>query len=125
MTAFSNYAEDKVMDFLFNNQAALGVTTMYVQLHTGNPGEDCTSNVATETTRDSFTVAASSGGAVSNEATIEWTSYPAAETISHISIWDAGAAGNPLMYGALTSSKTMGIGDTLQILTGELDLAAQ
>ena len=113
------------MDFLLNNQAALGITTGYVKLHLGDPGEDATSNAAAETTRKAFTVAASSGGVVSNEAAITWTLYPAAETDSHISIWDAAAASNPFMKGALTASKTMAIGDTLSILTGELDLAAQ
>jgi hypothetical protein len=123
VAAFTNYAEDKIMDFLFNNGAALGITTAYVKLHLGAPGEDATANAATETTRKAFTVAASSGGVVSNEAAITWTSYPAAETVSHISIWDAAAAGNPLMHGALTASKVMAIGDTLDIAIGELDLS--
>lgn len=125
MSAYTNYAEDKVQDFLFNNGSALGITTMYVKWHIGDPGEDATSNAAAATTRVAFTVAASSGGVVSNEAAITQTSYPAAETVSHVSIWDALTSGNPMMKGALTASKIMAIGDTLDIAIGALTLAAQ
>jgi hypothetical protein len=121
-SALTNYAENKVGDFLFNNQAALAITTAYVKLHLGDPGEDATGNAAAETTRKAFTVPAFSSGTASNEADIDWTSYPSGETVSHISIWDAASSGNPFMYGALAASKSPQTGDTLRIPTGDLDL---
>jgi hypothetical protein len=47
--SISNYAENKFLDTLRNQSFA--VTTVYAQLHTGDPGEDGTANVASETTR--------------------------------------------------------------------------
>jgi hypothetical protein len=48
--------------------------------------------------------------------TLSWSSWSAGtETISHISIWDNVSAGNVLWTGALSSSKTVNNGDTLNI----------
>ncbi len=122
LSALTNYAENKVGDFLFNNQAALGITTAYVKLHLGDPGEDATGNAAATTTRTGFTVPAFASGTASNEAAITWASLANAETLSHVSIWDASSAGNPFMYGALTASRTVAVGDTFEIPIGDLDL---
>jgi hypothetical protein len=63
----ANYAENKILDALFNN-VSLAVATPYIKLHIGDPGEDCTANAAVETTRKlvSFGVAAS--GQVASDA---------------------------------------------------------
>lgn len=122
MSAMSDYLENALLDLVFNGTAFTALSTVYVKLHTGAPGEAGTANAATETTRKAMTTGAASGGTTSNDAAITWTSYPAAETVSHISIWDNVSAGNCLLTGALTASKTMAIGDTLDIAIGELDV---
>ena len=58
--SLSNFAENEIADWIAGNGAPSAVTTCYVQLHTGDPGEDGTANVSAETTR----VAASFGAAV-------------------------------------------------------------
>lgn len=121
--SFSNYSEDKILDHVFGGTAFTAPSAWYVKLHTGDPGEAGTANAATETTRKSVTSwAASSGGSKASSAAVSWTSYPAAETITHVSIWDASTSGNCLGSGALTASKTLAIGDTLTINSGSITI---
>ena len=51
---------NEVLDTIRNQSFA--VTTAYIALHTGDPGEDGTANAASETTRQSLTWSAASGG---------------------------------------------------------------
>lgn len=120
--SIANYAEDKLLDTLRNQSFAVAAT--YVKLHTGDPGEACTSNAAAEVTRQSVTWSAASGGSMASSNTPQWTSYPSAETVSHISIWDTSTtnAGNALWYGALSASKSMQTGDTLTLTSLTLSL---
>lgn len=121
--SIANYLETKILDLVFNGTAYSGQSTVYVKLHTGDPGEDCTGNAATETTRAAATFAAASGGTISNDAAVTWTNVSTGETYSHISLWDASTAGNALWSGALAASKTVNAGDTFQIAIGDLDVA--
>lgn len=126
--SISDFLEQTILDLVFNGTAYSGQSTVYVKLHIGDPGEACTSNPATHTTRIAATFGAASGGAISNDALIEWTGVDtgapgSTETISHISLWDAAAAGNALWYGALTQSKVVNDGDTFRIASGDLDIS--
>lgn len=120
--SLSDYLENKLLDHL-RGVSYTAPSGLYVKLHTGDPGEAGTGNAAGETTRQQATFAAASGGAMTTSGTVTWTNVAAAETISHISIWDASTAGNCLGSGALSASKTVAIGDTLQLtaITWSLD----
>lgn len=120
--SISNYAENAILDAIGNN-TSLAVAQCYTKLHTGDPGETGTSNAAGETTRKSTSFAAASGGSMATDADLTWTSVSTAETISHVSIWDASSNGNCLWTGALTASKTVAVGDTFQISSGSLTLS--
>lgn len=115
-----NYAEKAMLDAIFNN-TALQKAARYVKLHTGDPGEDCTANAATETTRKSVTGAAAvlGAGTFTSVNDLIWTSVAASETYSFISIWDDPTAGNALWSGPLTANPVT-IGDTFTIPTGSL-----
>ncbi len=119
----SDYLEPRILDLVFNATAYAGQSTVYAKLHLADPGEAGTTSPAANTTRQAVTFGAASGGAISNDALVEWTSVPNAETYSHISLWDAAAAGNCLWTGALTASKTVAIGDTFRIPVGDLDIS--
>ncbi len=118
--SISNYAENKLLDTLRNESFA--VTTVYCKLHTGDPGEDGTSNAASETTRKSISWNAASSGSMGASATLEWTNVAATETYSHFSLWDNASAGNCLWTGALSSSASVTAGDTFQITALTLSL---
>lgn len=89
--------------------------TPYMKLHTGDPGAAGTSNASAETTRKSVTFGAPSAGS-SVASAVSWASWSAgSETISHYSLWDASTAGNFLGSAALSASKAVTNGDTLNV----------
>lgn len=110
MPGLSDYAEGKVLDYVFAGGTFTQPTTRAIKLHTGPPGDAGTANAATETTRKAVTFAAASGGATSSSAQAQWTGYNAGgggtgggqtETITHWSMWDSTTTGNCLATGPL------------------------
>ena len=120
--SISNYAENKILDHVTGEAAWTMPTTVYVKLHTGDPGEAATSNAATETTRKAASWSAASSGSIATDATLEWTNVAATETYTHWSLWDASTSGNALWTGALSSSAAVTAGDTFQITSLTLSL---
>lgn len=92
-------------------------TSTYVKLHTGDPGSAATSNASANTTRVILVWSAASSGSKAITTTLpSWATWAAgSETISHISVWDNLTAGNLLFTAALTASKPMTNGDTLNL----------
>lgn len=89
--------------------------SVWLKVHTGDPGSAGTSNASAETTRKQLTFAAPSAGSSAASA-VSWTSWSAgSETITHVSIWDASTSGNFLQSGQLSASKSVTNGDTLQV----------
>lgn len=121
--SISDYLETKILDLVFNATSYAGTSTQYVKLHLGDPGEAGTANAAVHTTRATVTFGAASGGSISNDSLVTWTSYSANETVSHISLWDAASAGNCLWTGPLTASKALTIGDSFEIGIGSLTVS--
>lgn len=94
------------------------VTTLFVQLHTGDPGASGTANVSSVTTRPALNFGAASGGSQSAIATLpSWASWAGTngEVVTHISVWGASSAGTFYYSVALTASKTVNTGDTLNL----------
>lgn len=124
--SISNYLEDAFANSLRGGGNGVSFTApanVYAKLHLGDPGEAGTSNAASNTTRQEVTFGASSNGVISLATGGAWTNVSAAETYSHVSLWDNSSAGNCLGSGALAASKTVAIGDnfTLTALTYTLD----
>src|SRR3954471_15084814 len=88
-----------------------------VKLHTGDPGSAATSNVSSVTTRPTVTWSAASAGAKAMSNTPSWATWAGTngEVVTHISLWDSTTAGNFLLSAALTASKTVNTGDTLNL----------
>ncbi len=140
MAAFTDFAENKIIDWLFRGQAigitgasaaaGTGPTNLYVGLFTANPTD---STAGTEVSGGSYarvTVAsslanwagtqaaastvASTGttGTTSNNGAVAFPAPTAAwGTVTGFGIFDATTGGNLLVYGALTTSKTINSGD--------------
>jgi len=127
MTDFANYLETALLDHVLGGTTFTQPVNNYALLHTGDPGEDCSAFVAIENTKSAaITWAAASAGSKATSADITWTSVSTTEVITHISIWDgntAGAVGNPLFYGDLTSSVSLTAGDDFTIPSGSLTVA--
>lgn len=121
-TAATNYLENALVNAVFRNTSYTSPATVYVKLHTGDPGEDATNNAASETTRTAVTFGAPSNGVITNSGDVTWSAVSTSETYSHISIWDASTGGNPLVYGALTSPVALTAGGDFTIPTGQLSI---
>jgi hypothetical protein len=97
-----------------------GVTTLFIQLHTsaGDPGASGTSNVSSVTTRPAINFGAASAGSQSAIATLpSWTNWAGTngEVVAYVSVWSAASAGTFYYSAALTASKTVNTGDTLNL----------
>lgn len=95
-----------------------GVTTMFVQLHTGDPGASGTANVSSVTTRPALNFAAAAAGSQGANGTLpSWTNWAGTngEVVTHISTWGASSAGTFYYSAALAASKTLNTGDTLNL----------
>lgn len=93
-------------------------TNTYVKLHTGDPGSAATANVSANTTpRDPRLVQCRVRlEGHHGDVAASWATWAAgSETISHISVWDNLTVGSVLFTAALTASKPMTNGDTLNL----------
>lgn len=101
----STYLAGKVIDHILRNQAYTPVATVYVSLHTGDPGLVGSNEVTGGTyTRQAagFTAAASSH--TDNASLLSFTLMPAvaAPGVTYAGVWDAATVGNFLYGGPLT-----------------------
>jgi hypothetical protein len=117
----SNF-EERNLSRSWNNEAPTRAASMWVQLHTGDPGEECTANVASETRRKQITMREIANGEWTNENTLEWTGVAATEEITHVSVWDAEREGNPRIYDPTTARVPLTRGQDARIRAEKLRL---
>lgn len=141
----SNAFETDLLALIFNNTdaALIGDATglrgsstagsLYVALHTGDPGEagTATTSEAAYTSYARVAVARSgagwtvSGNAVSNAALVQFPQCTGgSETLTHFSVTTASSGGTKLLYkGALSSSLAVSSGIQPQFAIGDLSIA--
>jgi hypothetical protein len=117
-TGFSSYLADNLLDAV-GNAAAFSVADVYVQLHVGDPGAAGTSNVATETTRQSASFSAASAGVLTTDAALNWVNILGSQDATFFSVFDSATAGNFLFSGVI-SGNPYTAGDTYTIEAGSL-----
>ena len=106
---------DKLLNTIGRSGTTFTAGSLYVKLHTGDPGATAATAASAVTTRYAVTFSASSAGSMALTSMGGTWSMTATETISHISLWDASTAGNFLWSVALTASKSVVSGDTLSL----------
>ena len=106
---------DKLLNTIGRTGTTFTAGSLYVKLHTGDPGATAATAASAVTTRYAVTFSASSAGSMALTSMGGTWSMTATETISHISLWDASTAGNFLWSVALTASKSVVSGDTLSL----------
>jgi hypothetical protein len=127
MAALSDHAEALLLDWLMTNGTATRPTAWYVGLYTAAPSD---SGGGTEVSGSgyareavTFAAATSPGGTTSNSGAVSFTASGGNwGTITHIGIHDAVSGGNLLWHGAMTASKIVADGDTLEFSIGNIDL---
>ncbi|MFA5559080.1 MAG: hypothetical protein WDA59_06465 [Methanofastidiosum sp.] len=128
MGAASDYLENKILDHILGKVTYTAPDTVYIGLAaevnddgsiSGEPTEASYARVAVTNNATNFPAA--SNGSKSNgtdivfgEATGDWG------TVNYAFIADADTGGNVLLYGGLTTPKTINSGDIVKFLTGNL-----
>lgn len=123
----TTYLADAFLNEALRNTNFAPPATVYVSLHTSNPGKS--GSHANEVTGGSYARTAVTFGAPSTNGSYEESkntlvTFPTATadwgTVTHIGIEDASAAGNMLFYGPLTASKTVQNGDTFSLPANQI-----
>jgi len=124
MSAISNYAENLLLDWLFNGTAPTRPTAWHLALHTANPTDAGTGSEVSggSYARQALTLAAATGGSRANSGTITFSGLPAV-TVTHFGIWDAPTGGNLLWYGALNAQQVVAAGNSLIWNAGSLTVS--
>lgn len=138
MSAMSDYLEGQVRAHIFRTASFTKPTTLRVALATGATTDAQTGATITEVANSgsyartgpdpldaNWTGASATDGLTDNAAAITFpTATGSWGTVTHIAICDSATwgAGNSLLHGALTASKTVGSGDVFQFAIGALDV---
>jgi len=137
MSAASNYLENKVLDHVLTATSYTAPGTRYLALFTNTSGSAAanleagtlTDEVTTSGSayaRKAVTFAAASSGSSATNATVTFDAATANwGTVTHVAIMDGGTAGsgNVLLWGEVTTSKTIETGDTFQVTSGNLTVS--
>ena len=129
MTALSSFAEKKVLEHFFKNTSYTSPQA-HIALFTSDPtdsasGTECSGNGYARVRMDNKMASASTGPDNSSIASNSNITFPTASggafgTFTHIGIFDAASSGNLLAHGALSASRVISDGDTMQINSGSL-----
>jgi len=130
MSAASDYLENKVLDHVLTTSGYTAPSTRYLALFTANTGLESNSpsaEVSTSATayiRKTVTFAAASSGSSATNATVTFDTATANwGTITHVAVMDAESSGNVIVWGAVTTSKTIETVDTFQVTSGNLTVS--
>ena len=127
MAALSDYAEKLLLDWSMTTGAATRPTQWFLALYTAAPSDagGGTEVSGSGYSRKAITFAAAStpGGTTSNTNTPSFTAVGGSfGTVTHLGIFTEATGGNLLWHGAMTASKTVGDGDTLEFSPGNVNL---
>ena len=133
MSAASNYLENKVLDHVLTATGYTAPTTRYLGLFTNTSGSAATNLEAGTLTdevsggsyaRKTVTFASASSGSSATNATVTFDAATATwGTITHVAVMDQITGGNVLFWGQVTTSKTIELGDTFQVTSGNLTIS--
>lgn len=128
MSDLTDYAEDLLLDWLFNQGSPTRPTAFYMGIHDGDPGETGTANEqvvgddANYSARPTLTFgSAAADGIIATTAAVTYTPDAAAAdfTVTHVSVWDADTAGNCLYKGAVAIPRTINNANPLSLAAGD------
>lgn len=133
MSQMSDFLEDQLTGWFRGTTFPAATGSVYLALYTAAPsdsggGTEVSGNAyarqALSKAVGTWTLGGAGSGNITNTAAI---TFPAATpatwgTVTHFGIFDAITVGNLLLWGALTASKTVGVGDVLQFAIGALSI---
>ncbi len=132
MAGFSNFLENEILDHVFGAAAYTAPATIYVSLHTGDPGETGASEATgsgyarKDVTNNATNFPAAASGAKANGVAVTFAAatgdWSTAANMTYFGLWDASTAGNFLGGGALIVAKPVLSGDTPSFPVGDIDI---
>ena len=128
MSAFSNYLEDQITGWIAGTSMTAPTAT-FVQLYNGDPtdtgssGTALFSRVTVASGAGSWTRGTGGAGTITNASAITITSSATATaSATHFGVFTSATGGDMLFYGALTTSKSIAVGDEVKFNASALTL---
>jgi len=127
MSAFSDYAEDKIAKWVAGSTTMPAVGSRYLGLFSSNPTDTGSGGTEVTTTirsagRVAISFAAPVDGVLLNSAEINFGNSEHDTSVSHFGIFDAASSGNLLVHGALNNPKTISTSDVVKFAAGALSV---
>ncbi|MFA7308350.1 MAG: hypothetical protein WC026_16960 [Hyphomicrobium sp.] len=131
MSQATNYSEYKVCDHVMGRTSYTKPSTTYLALSTADPGETGSQSnepsgngYSRQDASSAFGDANTTTGTAVNSSVMTFGPCTTSGwgTITHGLYCDASTTGNGLVYFALTSSRTIAVGDSLQFATSQLSV---
>lgn len=125
MPALTNGSANLVLNFLMTANAVTRPTTLYVAVGTGSSASGLSGEPSGNGYSRQIAAFTVSGTSSTNSATITFgpCTGSAWGTLSDVAIFDAATAGNCIWRGPLAASKTVAVGDSLQIAASGLSVS--
>lgn len=116
----SDYLETQLLNWLRGTTFPAAPATIYVSLHTGDPGETGANEHGATASYSRKAIVLGAGNPASNASAVDFNTATAdySAPITHGGIWDAASGGNFLGGGALPASRTIRSGDIPRVPAG-------
>lgn len=120
---YTTYLGNALLNHALGTSAFAQPGGVHAAMHTADPTVAGNVSPATETDRiDMGAFDAASAGATANTNAATLSAVSTTEVYTHVVLHDASSGGNPLLFGALTTPKSMTAGDDAEFAAGELDI---
>lgn len=128
MSAFSNYLEDQITGWIAGTSMTAPTAT-FVQLYSQDPTDAGSatgalySRVTVASGAGSWTRGTGGAGTITNASAITITSSATATaSATHFGVFTSATGGDMLFYGALSTNKTIAVGDEVKFNASALTL---
>lgn len=121
----SDFAKRRMLDHTFGGPS-YSTPSPYFGLGTALAGETLTELTDASYSRSSIGFESAAAGIIANSSDESLSAgMVAAATVTHFGIWDDATDGNLLVFGPVTTPRTVAIGDSLSTPTGGVSVTAQ
>ena len=135
MANFSNYLENAIANWLNGDAMPAATSSLWVALYS-SPGvvqnNAATNLIGTRVEVSNLNVTNATGSSDSSDASITngaeivmISNSNITATASHFAVYDAASTGNLLFHGALSSSVSIAVGDTVKFAANSITLTIQ
>ena len=121
-SAIGAFLRNKVLEHMLRGQAYTPPSTVYLSLHSSNPGTTGANEISGGSyVRQARALNVAVGNIISNSGAVDFPVMPAAG-VAALGIWDAESNGN-FLWGGDTTVKTTNAGDTYEIPDASLTVS--